>query len=128
MEKEMSSFRLERLQNQIRQEISALIMTGKIKDPRVTNLASITRVQVSRDLSHAKIWVSGFENAKTIEHCVDALNHAHGFIQSFLGKKLHVRNTPKLQFIHDRSIEEGFALNKKIDRLNPHKEDEVQDE
>ena len=56
----MSEFRLDKLAEQIREEISQLIFSGKIKDPRVTNFLSINRVEVSGDLAYAKVYVSSF--------------------------------------------------------------------
>ena len=58
----MSEFRLDKLAEQIREEISQLIFSGKIKDPRVSHFLSINRVEVSGDLSYAKVYVSSFMN------------------------------------------------------------------
>ena len=55
----MSEFRIQRAEKLIQEEISKMIVTGKIKDPRVNRLVSITRVTVSSDLGYAKIYVSG---------------------------------------------------------------------
>ena len=112
----MSSYRMERVEHLIREEVSNLILKKRIKDPRVSTLVSVSRIQVSRDLAHAKIWMSGFGGG--ISQTVKALNHAAGFIQHEVGKKLHTRATPKMTFIEDHSIEEGFRVNKIIEDLN----------
>jgi ribosome-binding factor A len=116
----MSSYRMERVEHLIREEVSNLILRKRIKDPRVSTLVSVSRIQVSRDLAHAKIWMSGFggESSGGIAQTVKALNHAAGFIQHEVGKKLHTRSTPKMTFIEDHSIEEGFRVNKIIEDLN----------
>ncbi|MBI9108757.1 MAG: 30S ribosome-binding factor RbfA [Spirochaetales bacterium] len=114
----MAEFRLQRVENMIRELISDLIMKGTVKDPRISRLASISRVDISNDLSFAKIYISGFENEKKIISSVEALNHASGFIQSKLGKKMHTRTTPKLKFIFDSSIKDGFEMTKKLDAMN----------
>ncbi len=92
-----------------------MIMRGVIKNPSVNNLISISRVKVSKDLAHAKLFVSSFENKHKALRAVTGLNNACGFIQGRLGKKLHMRTIPKLEFIYDDSIEKGFEINKIID-------------
>ena len=114
----MGEFRLDRLGEQIREEISALILGGKIKDPRVSTFLSITRVEVSRDLGHAKVFVSSFLSAKETKQGVAGLESAGGFIQSVLGKKLRLRQFPHLAFIFDESIKEGFDMVRRIDQLD----------
>ena len=113
----MESHRLDRLSEQIREEIAALISLGKIKDPRVTSFLSITRVEVSSDLSFAKVYVSGFENARSVKKGVAGLESAKGFIQSVLSKKLRIRQFPKLAFFFDESVREGFEMVQKIESL-----------
>jgi len=112
----MSEFRMKKLESFLLKEIGSLIAEKKIKDPRVTEHLNISRVVVSKDIHYAKIYVSSFEEHKKLEKSVKALNHAAGFIQSILGKKMHTRSTPKLTFIPDTSIKEGFEINRLIER------------
>lgn len=58
----MDQIRRNRLEELLREEISALILSGEIKDPRVASLVSVSRVEVNRDGSHAKVWVSCLED------------------------------------------------------------------
>ncbi len=113
----MGEHRLDRLGEQIREEISALILGGKIKDPRVSTFLSITHVEVSRDLGHAKVFVSSFLAQGTTKKGVTGLQSAAGFIQSVLGKKLRLRQFPHLSFIFDDSIRAGFEMVHKLDNL-----------
>lgn len=113
----MSDIRIKRVESLIRDEISTMIMRDVIKHPSVNNLISISKVKVSKDLSHAKIFVSSFENKNKALRAVTGLNNARGFIQGKLGKKLHMRTIPKLEFIYDDSIEKGFEVNKIIDEV-----------
>ncbi len=113
----MGEHRLDRLGEQFREEISALIMSGKIKDPRVSTFLSVNRVEVSRDLSHAKVYVSSFMASGETKKGVAGLQSASGFIQSVLGKKLRLRQFPHLTFIFDDSIRAGFEMVHKIDTL-----------
>ncbi|HKL84723.1 MAG TPA: 30S ribosome-binding factor RbfA [Treponemataceae bacterium] len=118
----MGEFRLDKLGEQIRDEISKMILGGKIKDPRVSTFLSINRVEVSRDLGHAKVWVSSFMNATETKQGVRGLESATGFIQGVLGKKLRLRQFPHLTFVFDESIKDGFDMIKKIDTLDLHTE------
>lgn len=110
----MSEFRLIRLGEQIRNEISQMILKQQIKDPRVSTFLNINRVEVSRDLSYAKVYVSSFMDEKKTEKGVKGLESAAGFIQSTLSRKLTLRQFPKLQFIVDNSIKEGFEMVHKL--------------
>ena len=113
----MEGHRLDRLGEQIREEIAALILSGKIKDPRVSSFLSITRVEVSSDLSFAKVYVSGFEDARSVKKGAAGLESARGFIQSVLSKKMRIRQFPKLAFFFDESVKQGFEMVQKIDSL-----------
>ncbi len=99
-------------------------MKGVIKNPSVNTLVSITRVNVSKDLSHAKLFVSSFESRGKAMKAVGGLNRATGFIQGVLGKKLHMRTIPKLSFVYDDSIEQGFEVNRIIDSVVHEQDDE----
>lgn len=113
----MSEFRLERLGEQIREEISRMIMLRQIKDPRVSTFLSINRVEVAGDLGYAKVYVSSFMDDKQTEKGVKGLGNAAGFIQTTLSKKLSLRQFPKLNFVMDKSIKEGFEMVKKLEEL-----------
>ncbi len=113
----MSGFRPERLGEQIREEIASLIVSNKIKDPRVCSMLSINRVIVSRDLSYAKVYVSSFIDEHKTKQGVRALENAGGFIRSSLAKKLHIRQCPELNFIFDKSIKEGIDMVNKLENL-----------
>jgi ribosome-binding factor A len=112
----VANLRLKRVESLLREEISSLILRSEIKDPRVDTMVSVSAVEVSKDLAYAKIRVSGFKERNELEDAVDGLNRAAGFIQQRLGRRLHARHTPKLTFLADHSIEEGFEVNQSIDR------------
>ncbi len=116
----MGEFRLDKLGEQIREEISALILGAKIKDPRVSTFLSINRVEVAGDLGFAKVYVSSFMSDHETKQGVRGLESAAGFIQSTLGKKLRLRQFPHLTFVFDESIKNGFEMVKKINDLEKH--------
>ncbi len=113
----MGEFRMLKLGEQLRDEISLLIMRQKIKDPRVSTFLTINRVEVAKDLAYAKVYVSSFLNESQVHKGVEGLNSAAGFIQSSIAKKLTIRQFPRLTFVVDTSIKEGFEMVTKLNRL-----------
>lgn len=94
-----------------------MISRREVKDPRIDPLTAVTYIKVSGDLGYAKVYISLFGDDETRGKTVNALNHAAGFIQKRLGKKLHLRSIPKLSFVADKSIEQGFRMTQKIKDL-----------
>jgi ribosome-binding factor A len=112
----MPAFRTERLGQTIQEKIGSLILEGKIKDFRVNSFLSVTKVDVSKDLSFADVYVSDIRG-RTSEKEVEGLQSAAGFIQSQLGAVMHIRKIPRLRFHLDKSISESFDIIKKIEEL-----------
>ena len=100
--------RQEKLGEQIAIEVSDLLRT-RIKDPRV-GFASITHVEVSGDLRHAKIFVSVMGELADKKSTMEALHHATGFLRHELASRLTVRFMPELVFKLDNSIEQGAHI------------------
>jgi ribosome-binding factor A len=113
----MTSFRTDRVGSLIQEKIGELIVGEKIKDPRVDSFLSVTRVEVSRDLSYADVFVSSYKSEAGLSKGVDGLKNAAGFIQAQLAKTMHIRSTPRLRFHADLGIREGFDIVQKIDEL-----------
>ena len=113
----MGQYRIQRLNDQLRDEISDLILKGEVKDPRVSNFLSINRVEVTADLGYAKVYVSSFLPDNQVEKGVNGLNAAAGFIQREIAKKLRIRQFPKLQFLVDSGMKEGFTMVQKLNQL-----------
>jgi ribosome-binding factor A len=100
--------RQEKLGEQIAVEVSDLLRT-RIKDPRV-GFASVTRVEVSGDYRHAKIFVSVMGNDEERAMTMRALKHATGFVRHELASRLTLRFMPEIVFKLDTSIEEGARI------------------
>jgi ribosome-binding factor A len=113
--------RAQRLSEEIKREISDILRNG-VKDPRVSQLLSITQVEVSRDLSFAKVYVSllGDDGAK--KEAFEGLEKAKGFVRRELGSRLRLRLTPEIAFIPDDSIEYGTHINKLLREVMGNKE------
>lgn len=102
--------RNERVAGQLRREIAQLIWS-EIQDPRLGPV-TVTDVEVSRDLSHAKVFVAT-SRTETIKDSLKALRHAAGFLRRRLGQQMRLRSVPELHFEHDDSAERG----ERIDQL-----------
>jgi ribosome-binding factor A len=113
----MGDYRTERVGNLIQEKIGAMIVEGRIKDPRVNAFLSISRVKVSRDLSWADIYISTFKPGANLSKGVLGLQSAAGFIQARLAKEMRIRQTPRLRFHEDPSVQDGFDMVKKIEDL-----------
>lgn len=113
----MGQYRIQRLDDQLRDEIASLIMKGEVKDPRVNTFLSINRVEVTKDLSYAKVYVSSFLPDSNVKLGVDGLNAAAGFIQREISKKLRLFKFPKLTFVVDEGMKAGFNMVQKLNEL-----------
>ena len=103
--------RSERVAGQLRRDLAKLIQQ-EIKDPEV-GFVSLSDVEVTRDLSHAKVFITVFdpEKAKT---SLKALRRASAFLRKRLGQELRLRHVPELHFIHDDSVEQGSHIDELI--------------
>ncbi|MCO4836647.1 MAG: 30S ribosome-binding factor RbfA [Oceanospirillaceae bacterium] len=109
--------RTQRVADQIQRELASLIQR-EVKDPRV-GMATVSAVEVSRDLSHAKVFVTifnGSEDEQEIVESIKALNSAAGFLRSQLGQRMKLRIVPTLRFHYDDSLSRGNYLSNLIDQ------------
>ncbi|MBE6870324.1 MAG: 30S ribosome-binding factor RbfA [Ruminococcaceae bacterium] len=109
----MAKFRIERLNEEIRKELSSLVTT--LKDPRIPPLLTITAVKTTNDLSHAKVYVSAM-NAD-MKEVVTGLRAASGFLRRELASRLTVRKVPELHFENDTSYEHGLKIYAMLDDI-----------
>jgi len=96
----------------MRRELAQLIQ-HEVKDPAV-GFISVSDVEVTRDLAHAKVYVTVFESDKA-QQTLDALNHAAGYLRRRLGQEMRIRSVPELHFHHDASVEAGQRMDHLID-------------
>src|SRR5436190_18895671 len=100
---------MERINDLIRAELSELI--GRtVKDPRVAGLVSLTEVETSADLRHAKVFVSVFGSEEEKKATLAALKHAAGFLRHEIAQRLTMRTVPAFEFQLDTSLEHGDRI------------------
>ena len=99
-------------------DILASLLRDSVKDPRLPPLASVVEVEMSRDLSHAKVYVSVMGDEQTKKDAAAALRSASGFLRREVAGRIRLRIAPELHFVIDDSIERGFRIAKLIDEAN----------
>lgn len=122
----MKQVRVSQIGEEIKRVISQLLRT-KIKDPRISDMVSITEVRVTNDLSFAKVFVSVFGTEDEKNDTLEGLRNAEGFIKKEIGRNVKMRIMPKLIFELDDSVEESLRLEKILEEIKT-KEEPIEDE
>jgi len=104
--------RSERVAGSMRRELARLIQM-EVKDPEV-GFVSLSDVEVSSDLAHAKVFITVFESEKA-DSSLKALKRASGYLRHRLGQEMHIHSVPELHFHHDSSVETGQRMDSLID-------------
>lgn len=115
----MSNMRAERVGEQMKKEIMDIV-NNKVKDPRI-GFITITDVELTNDLSQAKVFLTVLGSEKEVNDTFKALDKAKGFIKSELGSRMRLLIVPELFFEYDESIEYGNKIERMIQDL--HKQD-----
>ena len=105
----MANYRGGRINEEIKKSASAIIQ-NKVKDPRISSMVSVTRVDVTRDLSYAKIYVSIFGSEEQNKSTLQALKSSEGFIRNEIGKMVKIRHVPQVIIVKDDSLEYGMNI------------------
>lgn len=113
-ENTMPSYRLGRINDDIKKEIAAMI--PNLKDPRVHGMISVTRVDTTSDLRYCKVYVSALDKSD-MKEVIRGLKSASGFMRRELGQRVKLRYTPELTFIADDSMDEGARILKLMNEL-----------
>lgn len=118
----MSDFkRTDRIAEMMQRKLAQLIQQ-EIKDPRLPGLITISAVQVTKDLSHSKVYFTVFNGNPAEAEAV--LNSASSYLRSALARTVTLRTVPQLHFVYDKSVEYGTRLSRLIDEVQPPHDDE----
>lgn len=118
----MSYKRVMRISQEIMKIVSGMIRND-IKDPRISKMTSITKVEVTTDLRYAKIFFSVLGNDKEKKETQKGLESSKGFIRKGIGEELNLRYTPEPLFALDESIEHGVYISQLIDKVKKEDKD-----
>lgn len=119
----MTNYRSGRINEEMKKEISNIIRND-IKDPRVTAMVSVTKVDVTKDQKYAKVYVSIYGKDKSKGETFEALKNSAGFIRKEVGHRVKLRNTPEIIIELDNTIEYGMHIDKILQKI---KENEKND-
>lgn len=109
----MAGYKINRVTSDIRLALSELLR--EVKDPRVSSMLSIVKLDVSGDMSYATVYVSAVEGSEKTAESVKALNKsAAGFLRHELGSRMKLRKVPQLRFVADNSIENSAHISQII--------------
>ncbi len=120
----MAGYRIDRITSDLKVTLSELLR--EMKDPRVSKLLSIVKVDVSNDLSYATVYVSAMEGYETTVVSVKALKGAAGFLRRELGALMSLRKVPELRFVADNSIEHSAQISRIIESFGGEKDHETE--
>lgn len=113
----MSAIRSDRMNEEVKKTVSAIVR--EMKDPRISEMATLTTCEVTKDLKYAKIKVSVYDDDEgKRKDTVAALNHAAGFIAHELGGRMRIRAVPAIKFSLDDSIAYSVHINKILNDLH----------
>lgn len=108
-------YRKDRLEELIKRIVSDIFLK-EVKDPRI-GFITFTGVELSKDYSEARIGVSFLGSSTDVRKGMEGVRSSSGYVQKLLGKELKIRNTPRVYFYLDKSVEEGVEMVSKIESL-----------
>src|SRR5438132_10567226 len=108
--------RMRGVNESVRQVVSEAV--GQLKDPRI-GFVTVTGVETSADLRHARVFVSVLGNERRRERALAGLQAAHSVLQARVARELRMKRTPQLAFEYDPSVDRGVRMTKLIDELAP---------
>jgi ribosome-binding factor A len=100
------------------QKIVSEIITNEIKDPSVPPFTSVISVDVTADMSYAKLHISALGDKDKLDGAVEGLKRASGFVRRELGRRMTIRHVPQLIFVADRSIEHSIQLQETLKKIH----------
>ncbi|MBS6511602.1 MAG: 30S ribosome-binding factor RbfA, partial [Clostridiales bacterium] len=112
----MSKLREARIDGEFRRALGELLLT-ELKDPRMSKMASVSKVSVTQDLKYAKVYVSIYDTPEKVASTMEALESAEPFLRAKLNEMIRLRRMPVMTFVHDDSIEYSAKISKLIDEV-----------
>jgi ribosome-binding factor A len=107
--------RLLKINESIKETLSSVITAEGLKDPRI-GFVTVTGVETSSDLRHAKVFVSVLGGQTERDATMTALSKSRGFLQARINASLHMKRTPQLQFLYDDTLDNAFRIERALKR------------
>ena len=117
----MGSERMRRVDEAVRQ-VLADALAHELKDPRI-GFVTVTDVNTSPDLRHARVFVSVLGEAQQRDETLDGLRSAHGYLQQRIARELKLKHTPTLEFSYDDTTDRAMRVGELIERAEHHGHD-----
>ena len=117
----MSSRRAQRVAEAVREVVSMAIL-AELKDPRIRDV-TVTYVEVSADLRHAKVHVSVMGDQRRQDLSLRGLQNAAGFLQSKIARQIELRYTPRLEFMLDQGVKRSIEISRILNEVLPEKDE-----
>lgn len=108
--------RPEKVAHLMRREVADILET-RLRDPRLGRTVTVTDVEVTHDLSYARIYVTVLGNEAERKSSLEALGHAAGFVRREIGQRLELREVPEIKFLYDDSLDKGGRVEDLLRRL-----------
>lgn len=112
----MGEHRLERVGEQIQQEVGRLLIDG-VKDPRI-GFVTITGVRVSADLGHAKVFYTALGDDRALRKVASGLASSAAWLRTEIGRRLRAKRVPELEFVYDESLRRASRIEHILDELH----------
>jgi ribosome-binding factor A len=109
----MAVDRMRRVNEAVREVLSGRIAEG-LQDPRI-GFVTVTAVETSTDLSHARVYVSVLGDEHERERTLEGLTSSHGLLQAAIAGEVRMKRTPTLEFVYDESIDRGMRISELLD-------------
>lgn len=111
----MASFKMDRTSEDVKREITDIMRS--LKDPRITGLLSVVKVDLAKDLSLCRVYISSLDGYEKAKEAVKGLESAAGYVRRELGMRMSLRRSPEIKFIADDSIEHSAEINRLLHKL-----------
>lgn len=112
----MASYKLQRMAEDLKRELAGVIR--ELKDSRISTMLSIIKVDLTGDMSYAKVYVSDLNGKEATKNAVKGLESATGYIKREISNRLRLRKAPELKFIVDDSLEYSANINRILEDIN----------
>lgn len=112
----MAGYKVDRASQDILVALTEILR--EVKDPRITGMLSVVRVELTNDYSYCTVFISAMEGLETAQASVKGLTAAKGYIRRELSHRVHMRHTPELRFVADGSIEHSAEISRILNDLN----------